>query len=101
MSKYQKLLSASVLVMGLGLVVNLVGLSKELLVAYHFGIGDILDIYSIGLALPVLFSGFIGSSIGAAVIPAFMIARERGEEIKFLHEVSIMILGCVFFLIMI
>lgn len=95
MSKYRKLLSASVLVMGLGLVANLIGLAKEQLVAYFYGAGDTIDVFSLGLALPVLFSTLVGSSVNAAIIPAFMVARERGEELCFLYEVGLLMLAFV------
>lgn len=95
MSKYRKLFSASVLVMGLGLAANLVGLAKEQLVAYFYGAGDAVDVFSIGLALPLLFSTLVASSVSAAVIPAFMAARERGEELRFLYEAALLMLAFV------
>lgn len=95
MSTYRKLLSASVLVMGLGLVANLVGLAKEQLVAYFYGASDTVDVFSLGLALPLLFSTLVGSSVNAAIIPAFMAARERGEDLRFLYEAGLLMMAFV------
>lgn len=103
MSIYRKLFSASVLVVCLGLLANLVGLAKEQLVAYFFGVGDELDVFIMGLTLPMLVSGLIGSSVTTAVIPGFLAAQKNGDEARFLLEVGglllflvlLAIVGCV------
>ena len=79
---YRKLISASVIVTGLGFLSNIVSFIKELIVANYFGIGDALDIFAMGLALPFFFSGLLGSAIGTAVVPGYVIAKNEKNDRK-------------------
>lgn len=85
---YRKLISASVIVTGLGFLSNIVSFIKELIVANYFGIGDALDIFAMGLALPFFFSGLLGSAIGTAVVPGYVIAKNEKNDSEFITEVT-------------
>lgn len=83
-----RLFTASVVVLALGLLTSLVGLFKEQWVALRFGLGDELEVFTIGLTLPLFVTGLIGSSISAVVIPAYARARRDQQDDQFVAGVG-------------
>lgn len=88
---YRKLVSASAIVIGLGLLSNIVGFIKELMVANYFGIGDVVDVFAMGFSLPLFFSGLCGSAIGAAVVPSYVMAKKEKKDSEFVGEISLLL----------
>ena len=81
-----RLFAASGVVLSIGLIASAVGVVKEQWVALRFGIGDELEVFAMGLLLPIFVIGFIGSSISAVVVPAYVKARRDEQEETFLAE---------------
>lgn len=97
----RRLLSASVIVVVLGLIANLIGLFKEQWVAHRFGIGDAIDVFSIGLTIPVFVATLLSSAIGAVVIPGYLAARSKSKDFDFILEVLCLLSVLLFFLVII
>lgn len=93
----RRLLSASVIVVVLGLVANLIGLFKEQWVAHRFGIGDAIDVFSIGLTIPIFVATLLSSAIGAVVIPGYLAARSKSKDFDFIIEVLCLLSALLFF----
>lgn len=83
----RNLLSASVWVVALGILVNLAWLGREKVIANLYGVGDVVDVFYLGLALPLYAAGLVGACVSSAVIPAFTAARQQGKTNVFLGEV--------------
>lgn len=85
---YRKLVSASAIVIGLGLLTNIVSFIKELIVVSYFGIGDTIDVFAMGFGLPLFFSTLLGSAIGTAVVPSYVMAKNKKNDSEFITEVT-------------
>lgn len=85
---YRKLISASIIVTVLGLFSNIVGFIKELMIANYFGIGDAIDVFAMGFSLPLFFSGLLGSAIGTAVVPSYVMAKKEKKDSEFIVDVA-------------
>lgn len=83
---YKKILSSSIIIVLLGLVVNIVGLCKEIYVAHNFGTGDAIDIFTFGLSIPLFFVGVISSAVSAVVVPAYLREKAVENEKSFINE---------------
>lgn len=86
------LVSASIIVVALGLGSSVLSLIREQWIAHRFGVGGMMDMFSIAWAGPLFAAGLIGSAINAAVIPAYLRAQKAGESSRFLVNVGALVL---------
>jgi putative peptidoglycan lipid II flippase len=104
-SGIRRIIGAALTVALLATLVKLVTIAQELVVAYRFGISDMLDAFWIALLVPSLFTYVLGGSLNVALIPSFIQVRERDGTAaaqNLLAEVtgwSIGLLGIVTFII--
>ena len=79
----RKLISASIIVLLIGLVTSIVGLLKEIFVAHEFGTGSDIDIFYLGLTIPIFVATLFSSAINATVIPAYLQAKAENNTTDF------------------
>lgn len=84
----KKILSTSIIVLLIGLVVSVTGLFKEIFVAYNFGTNSDIDIFYLGLSIPLFIVSIFSSSINATVIPAYLEAKSKSCEVDFFIDVA-------------
>jgi putative peptidoglycan lipid II flippase len=72
-----KIFSAAIIVAGGTLFVKLLGVIKELVVAWKFGTADELDAFLIALMIPSLLISVISGSFNSALIPTYIRVRDR------------------------
>lgn len=73
----RKIFNATLLILILDVLGRLVSVVKELAVASYFGTGDVLDAFLIAFIVPSFVINVIEGSLGMAVIPAYIRAREQ------------------------
>ncbi len=77
----KKIFSAAILIGLLTFIVKLTGVSKELVVAWRFGTGNVLDAFLIALLIPNFLVNIVTGSFNAAFIPTYIRTREKkGRE---------------------
>lgn len=89
---YRRVLTSSVVILILGVVVNISGLIKELFVAQHFGTGNQLDIFTMGLAIPLFLNALFGTAIGSVVVPAYVKSKAEHQSQAFIADVMVLTL---------
>jgi putative peptidoglycan lipid II flippase len=72
-----RIFAATVMIAGIGSVVKIVSLGKEMLVSRCFGAGDALDAFYVAFLLPTFLVGIIVSSCNEAFIPTYVEVREN------------------------
>jgi putative peptidoglycan lipid II flippase len=73
----RQIFGAAVLVGGLTVLVKIVTVSKELLVAWQFGTGEVLDAFFMALVVPAFLINTIAGSFNAALVPTYIQVLER------------------------
>lgn len=76
-STNRRILAAALTVGTLTVVVKLAAMAKELVVAYRFGTGDVIDAFLIAFLLPSLVVNVVTGSFGLAFTPIYVDVRER------------------------
>ncbi len=94
-SPFNGMFSASILVVVLGLMASIFGLIREQWVAYEFGVGAEIDSFSMGMTVPLFIASLVASSIGGAIIPAYLESKNESNDREFVFEV-----GSVLFLLL-
>jgi putative peptidoglycan lipid II flippase len=95
-STNRRILSAAVVVAIMTTVVRVVGMLKELLVAWRFGRGDEIDAFLVAFAIPSLAVSVVAGAFPPALIPAFVRVRDSrgvGEARKLYGSVVVWSLG--------
>lgn len=72
----ERILSAAVLVGSITAAVKLAGAAKVAVMAKYFGTGDQMDAFLVAFLLPSFVAEVLAASFSAALIPAFIEARE-------------------------
>lgn len=72
--------AAAATIAAVAIVVKAASVAKELIVAQRFGTGDEFDAYLIALLVPTFAVNVLAASFNAALVPAFVAARERDGE---------------------
>src|SRR5690242_18008484 len=72
-----RIFAATVTVAGIGIVVKVASLGKEILVARYLGVGDVLDAFYIAFLLPTFLLSIIVSVCNEAFIPTYIEVREN------------------------
>jgi putative peptidoglycan lipid II flippase len=84
----RKILTASAVVLAIGLIGSIIGLLKEQWIASRFGIGGEVDVFAIALTIPLFVMALIGSCVGAIVIPAYTKAIRSKEEKQLVTDIG-------------
>ena len=77
-------------------LVALVSIPRELLIAEHFGTGDVADAFLVALVVPTFVLGVLGGSIASAFVPAYLrVVEQEGEEAgtRLLRELTTLFVG--------
>lgn len=74
----RQILGATITIGALTLIVQFIGLAKEMLVAAHFGTSDVLDAFLIAMVIPTFLINIIAGSFQSALIPIYV--RVRNQE---------------------
>jgi peptidoglycan biosynthesis protein MviN/MurJ (putative lipid II flippase) len=82
MTNYKKLIGLSIIVLIINLLVSALGFIKEILVANYFGISHILDLYNLGIVIPLMFIGVISSVIVSVVTPRYIASNNKNFCVK-------------------
>lgn len=72
--------SAARTVVAFGLIFQLAGLGKLLIIARYFGAGPVLDAYYLGLVIPTLLAGLAAALLQIGFVPAYIEAKTRKDE---------------------
>ena len=72
-----RIIAAALLIAGVGSVVKVASLGKEMLVSRYLGAGDSLDAFYVAFLLPTFLGGIIISSCNEAFIPTYIEVREN------------------------
>lgn len=72
--------SAARTVVALGLVFQIAGLGKLLIIARYFGAGPVLDAYYLGLVIPTFLAGLSASFLHIGFVPQYIEARAREDN---------------------
>ncbi len=98
-SIHRRILGASVIVALFTGAAKVVFFGKELVVAWQFGTLDMLDAFLIAYVVPAFAINLIAGSVSAALIPAYIQAREHeGYSSANKLYTSVMTLGTLFLL---
>lgn len=76
-STNRKIFGSAVTVIFITTFVKLATIGKELIVAWKFGIGDVLDSFLIAYVVPAFIINVIAGSFNAALIPTYIRVREQ------------------------
>lgn len=79
----KKIVSTSIIILFIGLGISVVGLLKEIYVAYEFGTNAEVDIYYLALSIPFFIAALFSSAINATVIPAYLEQKVKGNTVSF------------------
>lgn len=74
------MLTAARTVVVLGVLLQLAGFAKLLVIADYFGAGPILDAYYLGLVIPTFLTAVSTGTLQTAFVPAYVSAKARGED---------------------
>jgi putative peptidoglycan lipid II flippase len=72
-----RILAATLTIAGVGSVVKVASLGKEMMVSRYLGAGDSLDAFYVAFLLPTFLVGIIASSCNEAFIPTYIEVREN------------------------
>lgn len=72
--------SAARTVVALGLIFQVAGLGKLLIIARYFGAGPVLDAYYLGLVIPTFLAGLAVALLQIGFVPAYIEAKSRNDE---------------------
>lgn len=99
-SIHRKIVGATLIVAVFTGAAKVVFFAKELVVAWRFGTSDLLDAFLIAYAVPSYVINLIAGSFSAALIPAYIQAREHeGHSNANNLYASVMTLGVLFLVI--
>ncbi len=73
------MLSAARIVVVFGVVLQVAGFARLLVIAAFFGAGPLLDGYYLGLVIPTFLTGLAGGILQTSFVPAYVAAKSRGE----------------------
>lgn len=85
----------------LGLLVQLLGFSKLLLIANFYGASNELDAYYLALILPTLLLGFVGGGLQSSFMPVYgnlLSAGDKGRALQLLAQASVWLFLILLFL---
>lgn len=74
------MLAAARTVVAFGIILQVAGFGKLLVIADYFGAGPLLDAYYLGLVIPAFLSGVSAGILQTALVPAYVRARARGDD---------------------
>lgn len=100
MSKKNKILQVSALLMLCTVISKILGFGRELLVAYKFGAGSISDAFVLTNSIPTLIFTSLATAININFIPCYQRIESSGEKSRFtsnLTNISLLIMsaGCL------
>jgi putative peptidoglycan lipid II flippase len=75
-----RILSAARTVVIFGLILQVAGFVKLLVIADYFGAGPLLDAYYLGLVVPTFLASLSAGILQTAFVPAYVGARARGSD---------------------
>lgn len=92
---YKKIIGLSLIVLIINLIISTIGFFRELIIANYFGTSHILDLYNLGIVVPMIFVGVLSSTIVAVVTPKYINAKNKRlffwENIKDLFFLNILL----------
>ena len=98
---HRRIFGTVVTIGALTLIVQFVGVAKELLVAARFGTGDALDAFLMAMVIPTFIVNVVGGSFQSALTPIFVRARDQ-EGDRAAQELFSSVTGyCATFLLLI
>jgi len=74
------MLAAARTVVAFGIILQVAGFGKLLVIADYFGAGPLLDAYYLGLVIPTFLNGVSAGIFQSAFVPAYVKARARGDD---------------------
>jgi putative peptidoglycan lipid II flippase len=77
----RRIFAAMITVGSLTAIVKLAAASKEVVIAYRFGVSDALDAFLIAWVLPQFVIELIGGSLNGALIPTYIYVREHEGQV--------------------
>lgn len=98
---HRQILGATITIGALTLIVQFIGLAKELLVAAHFGTSDALDAFLIAMVIPTFLINIIAGSFQSALIPIYVRIREQEGDEASKHFFVMLTVYCGAFLLFI
>ena len=75
-----RILSAARTVVVFGVILQVAGFVKLLVIADYFGAGPLLDAYYLGLVIPTFLAGVSAGILQTGFVPAYVGARARGTD---------------------
>lgn len=100
---YKKIIGLSLLVLVINLMISAIGFFRELVVASYFGISHVLDLYNLGIVIPMIFVGVISSAIVAVVTPEYINSKNKKvffwENLKDLFFLNVFLIVFLSFVI--
>ena len=74
------MITAARTVVAFGVLLQVAGFAKLLIIADYFGAGPVLDAYYLGLVIPTFITGVSVGIWQAGFVPAYVSARARGDD---------------------
>ena len=74
------MLAAVRTVVAFGIILQVAGFAKLLVIANYFGAGASLDAYYLGLVIPTFLTGVTGGILQTGIVPAYVSTGERGDR---------------------
>lgn len=90
MSTGQVIARATIVIIAMSILSRMLGLGREMSIAYQFGTSAATDAYVLAFTIPFLFMGVVGGAMAATVVPVFaeyVAAGKRDEAWKLFSSV--------------
>lgn len=72
--------SAARTVVAFGLIFQVAGLGKLLIIARYYGAGPVLDAYYLGLVIPTFLAGLAAAFLQVNFVPTYVLAKSRKDD---------------------
>ncbi len=97
----RRIFGAAVTIGALTLIVQFVGLAKDLLVAAQFGTSDALDAFLMAMVVPTFIINIVAGSFHSALIPIFVRVKDKEGEKAAQELFSRLTVYCAAFLLLV
>lgn len=78
-----KLFSSAVIILIIAILSNVIGLFKEIYVAYEFGTNIDIEVFYLGLSIPIFLATLFSAALNATIIPSYLKTKTNSDTTVF------------------
>lgn len=71
----------------LGIIVKIIGFSRDLILSFYYGASNLTDVYMIATTIPLVVFSFIGAGIVTSFIPVYSTIISDKDKLSFLNNI--------------